>query len=79
MSQFKDKQNPRNSRQRWRRSVPIEAGIEATVIVRKYFTEALDIIAAGIVRAEELDIGLWRLHWNRDTRVWEDSPYEQQI
>jgi hypothetical protein len=50
--------------------VPIEAGIEATAIVRRYFTEALKIVAAGIARAKELDINPWKLHWDRETKAW---------
>jgi hypothetical protein len=51
--------------------LPIEAGIVATAIVRRYFTEALEAVAAGIARAEELGIGLWHLHWNREAKGWE--------
>ena len=50
--------------------VPIEAGLEAAAIVRKYFTEALDVVAAGIAHAGELDTSIRDLHWNRETKAW---------
>jgi hypothetical protein len=51
--------------------VPIEAGLEAAAVVRKYFTEALEVVAAGITQAEKLGVSFWNLHWNRGSKAWE--------
>jgi hypothetical protein len=50
--------------------VPIEAGKEAAAVVRRYFTEALKLVATGIAFADRHGLSLWGICWDRKAKAW---------